>query len=239
LFDKVQEVLRENIGIRNSVKNRPQGALLRHLLRCKVCGAAMSPTYTNKNNKKYRYYICQTALRRGYDKCATKTVNANDIEESITDKLIEEKILSENVWDSLISLERRNYLEDKVKNIYYMGDNISITLRSGAAIAYSVKLRKVWTKPKKNDEEVPKIPALRKNLILAYQVNEYIEKNKITPKVFANLANVASSRIYWLLSLLLLAPTIQENILNTDMDFNEKQINNLTQKLIWNEQSFV
>jgi Recombinase zinc beta ribbon domain len=35
------------------------------LLRCRPCGCAMTPTHATKGGKRYRYYVCSSALRQG------------------------------------------------------------------------------------------------------------------------------------------------------------------------------
>jgi len=65
LFDKVQHQLSHNgrsggIEVRNKY-----GALLRGLLRCKTCDAAMSHTFSGSKKKHYyRYYRCVRAIKR-------------------------------------------------------------------------------------------------------------------------------------------------------------------------------
>jgi hypothetical protein len=43
----------------------------------------MVATYTVKCGRRYRYYVCRTARKRGWDACSTKAVAANLIEESV------------------------------------------------------------------------------------------------------------------------------------------------------------
>ncbi|MBF0140576.1 MAG: recombinase family protein [Magnetococcales bacterium] len=68
-------------------KTRRQGtnrvhppALLKGLIRCRHCNRSMSPTFTSKDGRQYRYYLCQTALKNGYDACPLRTVAAGEIE---------------------------------------------------------------------------------------------------------------------------------------------------------------
>jgi site-specific DNA recombinase len=40
----------------------------------------MSPTYSNKGSKRYRYYVCSQAQKRGWDLCPSQSIPANQIE---------------------------------------------------------------------------------------------------------------------------------------------------------------
>ena len=47
----------------------------------------MSPTYTAKGNRRYRYYVCQVARHKAWDACPTKSVSASLIENSVVAQL--------------------------------------------------------------------------------------------------------------------------------------------------------
>jgi site-specific DNA recombinase len=40
----------------------------------------MSPTYSSKGSKRYRYYVCSQAQKRGWDHCPTQSIPAGQIE---------------------------------------------------------------------------------------------------------------------------------------------------------------
>ena len=65
----------------------PQNALLAGLLVCKSCQRPMIATYTAKPGRRYRYYVCQTARRKGWSACPTKSVPARMIEDAVIDQL--------------------------------------------------------------------------------------------------------------------------------------------------------
>ena len=65
----------------------PQNALLAGLLLCKSCMKPMVPTYTAKPGRRYRYYVCRSARRHGWNSCPTKSVSASMIEDSVLDQL--------------------------------------------------------------------------------------------------------------------------------------------------------
>jgi site-specific DNA recombinase len=56
------------------------GAVLKGLLRCVPCGCAMTPSHTTKGDRRYRYYTCVSAQKRGWDSCPSKSIPAAEIE---------------------------------------------------------------------------------------------------------------------------------------------------------------
>lgn len=87
LFARVQKQLQHN-GNGNAAQHRNRhGALLRGLLFCKACGRAMSHTFTSRGGCRYRYYSCNTAMKRGRHACATRSLPAAEIERAVVDEL--------------------------------------------------------------------------------------------------------------------------------------------------------
>jgi site-specific DNA recombinase len=87
VWSQVADLLRGNgISGGRSVRNR-YGALLRGVLWCESCQARMAHTYTMKDGKRYRYYVCATAQQRGWDACPSKSVSAQAIEDSVLEKV--------------------------------------------------------------------------------------------------------------------------------------------------------
>jgi site-specific DNA recombinase len=88
VFRRVQALLRRNgqSGGKH-VRNR-FGALLKGLLHCVPCGCAMVHTHTLKNgNKRYRYYVCLNAQKRGWHVCPSKSIPAAEIEKFVVDQV--------------------------------------------------------------------------------------------------------------------------------------------------------
>jgi site-specific DNA recombinase len=88
IFRRVQVLLHRNgqSGGKH-VRNR-FGALLKGLLRCVPCDSAMIHSHTLKNgNKRYRYYVCTNAQKRGWHECPTKSVPAAEIERFVIEQI--------------------------------------------------------------------------------------------------------------------------------------------------------
>ena len=80
VFLQVQAQLIQNSnggggGVRNEF-----GALLKGLLRCSCCDAAMVPSITKKGDRRYRYYVCSKAQKLGWETCPSKSVPAGEME---------------------------------------------------------------------------------------------------------------------------------------------------------------
>src|SRR5206468_9371573 len=43
----------------------------------------MTPAWTRKRERLYRYYTCSKAMKRGHDTCPTKSVPATEVEEFV------------------------------------------------------------------------------------------------------------------------------------------------------------
>jgi ribosomal protein L34E len=86
-WEKVQRLLRQNAKTAGSFLRNKHGALLKGLLRCKACDAAMVQMVSRKGPKLHRYYVCTRAQKRGYDQCPTGTILAGALERQVCDHL--------------------------------------------------------------------------------------------------------------------------------------------------------
>ncbi|MEO5347838.1 MAG: recombinase family protein [Magnetococcus sp. YQC-9] len=79
LWDQVHAEMAANARRQGKSRIHPP-ALLKGLIRCRNCGRAMSPTFTSKDGRQYRYYLCQTAIKNGHHACSLRSVAAGEIE---------------------------------------------------------------------------------------------------------------------------------------------------------------
>ena len=86
LWDKVHSLIQHNP---ESGKRRAYRvpALLRGIIHCGHCGCALTVSYTTRKGKMYRYYVCSTASKMGYDTCPVRTVAAGEIEQAVVGQL--------------------------------------------------------------------------------------------------------------------------------------------------------
>lgn len=86
LWDEAHAILKGNARKRAGQARAQTPALLRGKL-FGPDGAAMSPTHTRKAGKLYRYYISQTAMKRGGTDCPVRQVPAAEIEKIVIDQI--------------------------------------------------------------------------------------------------------------------------------------------------------
>jgi site-specific DNA recombinase len=85
-WQKVQELLKRN-RYKGSTERNGSGAILKGLLFCRPCGSAMTPTYSSNGSKRYRYYICSQAQKRGWDRCPSQSVSAGQMERIVLEQI--------------------------------------------------------------------------------------------------------------------------------------------------------
>jgi site-specific DNA recombinase len=85
VWQKVQELLHRR---RASLLRQRSNALLKGLLHCRGCGHAMTPTSAQKKGgKRYRYYVCQSILKRGRAACPTRALPCSVIESWVIEQV--------------------------------------------------------------------------------------------------------------------------------------------------------
>jgi site-specific DNA recombinase len=87
LFRRVQNQLKANgqsggTGVRNK-----HNALLKGLIWCKACERPMTHSYSCKGSKRYRYYVCGTAMQEGWANCPSPSVPAGEIERFVVEQI--------------------------------------------------------------------------------------------------------------------------------------------------------
>ena len=88
LWQRVQLLLGQNGRTGGAAVRNQFGALLKGILRCAPCGCAMSPTHSTKNGaKRYRYYVCTGAQKRGWNSCPSKSIPAGEIERFVVEQI--------------------------------------------------------------------------------------------------------------------------------------------------------
>jgi site-specific DNA recombinase len=110
IFEKAQQLIKYNRHAGGKAYRHQHNALLKKLLRCGQCGAAMGHTYAIKNkNLLYRYYLCTTRHKQGNKACDTASLPAQEIEDCVVEmikRIGRDQTLSERAFAETV--RRRN-----------------------------------------------------------------------------------------------------------------------------------
>jgi site-specific DNA recombinase len=88
-WNDVQTLLRRNGSVGYEGPRTKHHALLKGLLFCGQCGSAMTPTWTEKGGRRYRYYRCLSTIKKGAHACPTGSVPAVDLERQVVERIRE------------------------------------------------------------------------------------------------------------------------------------------------------
>ena len=147
LWREVQKLLRQNARTERSRLRHQSSALLKGILRCGACGCAMTPAYSVRSrNRRYRYYVCTTAQKRGWETCPVKSVPAYEVEQFVIERLRAAGRASESgmpeeltdfgsVWPTLDRQGQTELLDRLVERIEYDGKELLITFRAAESAA--------------------------------------------------------------------------------------------------------
>ena len=111
LFGRVQGMLARNRNSGGTYQRNKYGALLKGLVRCKHCGCAMSHHFASRGQRRYRYYVCHSAQKKGWSSCPYPSLPAGELERFVFERIKEmtrdPKFLAEVVGRARSQLDRR------------------------------------------------------------------------------------------------------------------------------------
>ena len=87
VFQKVQVQLQQNGRSGGTEVRNKHGALLKGLLHCTYCKSSMVHHYSQKNGRRYQYYVCLSAQKLGWETCVAPSLPAGEIEQFIVDQI--------------------------------------------------------------------------------------------------------------------------------------------------------
>lgn len=88
VWQRTQAVLGRNGRTGGALVRNRFGSFLKGLLRCVPCDCAMVPSHTTREGKKrYRYYTCCGAQKRGWHTCPSKAIPAGQIESFVVEQI--------------------------------------------------------------------------------------------------------------------------------------------------------
>jgi site-specific DNA recombinase len=86
LFHQVQRQL-NNSAANHTRRRSKYKHLLQGLVRCKHCGSGMTSSAVEKNGRRYRYYVCLKAQKRGWHLCPCPSLPAGELEQFVIDHI--------------------------------------------------------------------------------------------------------------------------------------------------------
>jgi site-specific DNA recombinase len=86
-WQKVQALLQRNGRSGGTAVRNQFGALLKGILRCVPCACAMTPAHSTRRHKRWRYYTCTNAQKRGWASCPSKSIPAGAIERFVVEQI--------------------------------------------------------------------------------------------------------------------------------------------------------
>ena len=106
-------------------------ALLNGLLYCECCAARMVYSYAVKNDRKYPYYVCLNAQRKGWAACPSKSLPARVIEESVLGRIGEAQggVWEAAEWEKMDHIRQVAAIQAIVERIGYDGAARQISIR--------------------------------------------------------------------------------------------------------------
>ena len=174
MWQKTQEILGQN-NPQNSIqynkvsipKSRATTApLLKGIMHCSLCGSKMIPTYTTKQSKRYRYYICESKHRGNNEDCKVGRISANESEDLVIDQVLnllkkpefiihtiaskpdnltEGKIINsfkaiDKIWNELFSVEQARIISLLIKRVDVAPNGINIKIYKEGLNSLSTEL---------------------------------------------------------------------------------------------------
>ncbi|MGA8580193.1 MAG: zinc ribbon domain-containing protein, partial [Bryobacteraceae bacterium] len=105
-------------------------ALLNGLLHCECCAAPMVYSYAAKGDRKYPYYVCRNAQRKGWAVCPSKSLPAQAIEASVLGRIRQAQGVADAApWEEMDREQQRERIEAIVERVGYNGATRQISIR--------------------------------------------------------------------------------------------------------------
>ena len=120
VWDAVQARLSAQTPSEGARASKRSKALLSGLARCR-CGAAMTPTHTKNGVKRYAYYVCSTAVKRGKAACAGSRVSAGVIEQFVVEQ-VRKVGRDASVLEAAVAADREERDAERAKRALELGE---------------------------------------------------------------------------------------------------------------------
>ncbi|WP_353283704.1 recombinase family protein [Wolbachia endosymbiont (group A) of Pogonocherus hispidulus] len=228
------------------IKNQPyrkvryEEALLKGIIKCKSCGVNMTLTYAKKENKRYRYYVCNNHLRGKNCESVNRTIVAGEVEkeamkraEDLYEKWGEK---TEEKWENLSFGKQKEVVKKLIKGVMVKEDGIEVHSES------EEKFIPMGLKKKGNKCTVVEPEGKTNNALLKAVVRAHLWKRQLEEGKYASVGelsakiNIGTRRIQQILRLNYLAPKIKEDIVHGRQPRGLKLADLREIPMLWSEQ---
>jgi hypothetical protein len=130
-WERVQDLITHRATFARGGARNKHLALLRGLLHCDYCATRMVYSYSGKKDRRYPYYVCLNAQRRGWAECPAKSLPARAIEESVLARLRQEHagIFDPTGWEQMNRIGQIEAIQSIVERIGYNGAARQVSIR--------------------------------------------------------------------------------------------------------------
>jgi site-specific DNA recombinase len=130
-WEGVQILITQRGGLARGKSRNKRLALLNGLLYCESCATRMVYSYAVKKDRKYPYYVCLNAQRKGWAACPGKSLSAGAIEESILERIRQARpgIYAPCEWEKMDRAGHVEAIQAVVERIGYDGAARQISIR--------------------------------------------------------------------------------------------------------------
>jgi site-specific DNA recombinase len=130
-WERAQRLIANRTAFARGRARNKHLALLNGLLYCESCAARMVYTYAANNGRRYPYYLCLNAQRRGWAACPAKSLPARGIEESVLAQIREAQrgIFDPAEWERMERARQVETIQSIVERIGYDGIARQVSIR--------------------------------------------------------------------------------------------------------------
>jgi site-specific DNA recombinase len=131
VWERAQGLIAQRAPVASRRFRNKHLALLSGLLHCESCAAPMVYSYSGKNDRKYPYYVCLNAQRKGWAVCPAKSLPARAIEQSILGQIREARrgISDHTEWEEMDRSRQVETIRAIVERIGYDGTARQVSIR--------------------------------------------------------------------------------------------------------------
>ncbi len=225
------------------IKNQPyrkakyEEALLKGMIRCRCCKVNMTLTYSKKENKRYRYYVCNNHLRGKNCESINKTIVAGEVEKEVMKKaedLYEKWKEKAEEWKNLSFGKQKEVVKKLIKGVMVKGEGIEVSSENKVEF---IPIKKKGNKCTVVEPEGKTNNVLLKAVVRAHSWKRQLEEGKYeSVKELSAKINIGTRRIQQILRLNYLAPKIKEDIVNGRQPRDLKLVDLREIPMLWSEQ---